>query len=243
MFWQYVGLLQDRFEAQDFFATTYAEPAQVLRLGEDRAGMLMPWLDELVALSVEDRPVANFHRVQALWFSIAHVLNPFVKTTLVRESSTQRATTWPAQRRPRGYAPLRTEARRVAELLRSDPVHRWSVTDLAREVHLSKSQLGRVFVEAFGKSPIAYLTMLRAERMAALLRTTDTPIAVVAREVGWGDPDFAARQFRRSVGVTPSRSRAIARARAATGSGGNAHRPAPYPQDRRYSPHCFRAPR
>ncbi len=219
VFWQYVGLLQDRFEAQDFFATTYAEPAQVLRLGEDRAGMLMPWLDELVALSVEDRPVANFHRVQALWFSIAHVLTPFVKTTPVRESSTQRATTWPAQRRPRGYAPLRTEARRVAELLRSDPVHRWSVTDLAREVHLSKSQLGRVFVEAFGKSPIAYLTMLRAERMAALLRTTDTPIAVVAREVGWGDPDFAARQFRRSVGVTPSRYRAIARARAATGSG------------------------
>ena len=98
-------------------------------------------------------------------------------------------------------------------------MHRWSVTDLAREVHLSKSQLGRVFVEAFGKSPIAYLTMLRAERMAALLRTTDTPIAVVAREVGWGDPDFAARQFRRSVGVTPSRYRAIARARAATGSG------------------------
>ncbi|HOW02353.1 MAG TPA: AraC family transcriptional regulator [Rhodoglobus sp.] len=219
VFWQYVGFLQDRLEAQDFFATTYAEPAQVLRLGEDRAGMLMPWLDELVALSVEDRPVANFHRVQALWFSIAHVLTPFVTTTPVRESSTQRATTWPAPPRRRGFAPLRAEARRVAELLRSDPVRRWSVTDLAREVHLSKSQLGRVFVEAYGKSPIAYLTMLRAERMAGLLRTTDTPIAVVAREVGWSDPDFAARQFRRSVGVTPSRYRAIARSRATPSSG------------------------
>jgi transcriptional regulator GlxA family with amidase domain len=74
-------------------------------------------------------------------------------------------------------------------------------------------------VEAYGKSPIAYLTMLRAERMAGLLRSTDTPIAVVAREVGWSDPDFAARQFRRSVGVTPSRYRAIARSRATPLSG------------------------
>lgn len=74
---------------------------------------------------------------------------------------------------------------------------------LANEVHLSRSQVGRLFVEAFGKSPIAYLTMLRTERMAALLRTTDTPIAKIAQEVGWSDPDFAARQFRRSVGVTP----------------------------------------
>lgn len=83
---------------------------------------------------------------------------------------------------------------------------------LANEVHLSRSQVGRLFVEAFGKSPIAYLTMLRTERMAALLRTTDTPIAKIAQEVGWSDPDFAARQFRRSVGIAPSRHRALSRA-------------------------------
>ncbi|MFC6355302.1 helix-turn-helix domain-containing protein [Luethyella okanaganae] len=85
---------------------------------------------------------------------------------------------------------------------------------MADELHLSKSQVGRLFVEAFGKSPIAYLTMLRTERMAGLLRTKDSPVAVIAREVGWGDPDFAARQFRRSVGVTPSKYRAISRCQA-----------------------------
>lgn len=219
VFWQYAAVLSDRLHAQQFAETFYSEAAQLIRLGEDRAGMLMPWLDELVALTIEDRPMQTFHRVQALWFSVAHVLTPFVKTTPIRETSTQRETTWPTQPRRRGFSPLRTDARKVAELLRADPERRWSVTDLANEVHLSKSQLGRVFVEAYGKSPIAYLTMLRAERMAGLLRTTDTPIAVLAREVGWNDPDFAARQFRRSVGVTPRRYRAIARARAATGAG------------------------
>ena len=215
VFWQHVGLLSDRLEAQDFAETIYSEPAQILPLGEDRAGMLMPWLDELVALSLDGRFAANFYRMQALWFSVAHVIAPFITTSPIRTSPTQRARAWPTQPRHRRFAPLRQEARRAAELLQADPARHWSVTDLADELHLSKSQVGRVFVEAFGKSPIAYLTMLRTERMAGLLRTTDRPVAAIAREVGWGDPDFAARQFRRSVGVTPSKYRAISRRQAA----------------------------
>ncbi|WP_208605954.1 helix-turn-helix domain-containing protein [Streptomyces albus] len=219
VFWQHVGILRDRQDAREFVETAYTEPAQILRLGEDRAGMLMPWLDELVALSVQSRPVDTFYRTQALWFSVAHVIAPFVRTSPVRTSSTERTSTWPAAPRHRQFAPLRVEAQRVAELLRADPARRWSVTELARAVHLSKSQLGRVFVEAYGKSPIAYLTMLRTERMAALLRTTDTPIARIAHDVGWADPDFASRQFRRSVGITPSHYRTLSCERAAPATG------------------------
>ena len=115
VFWQHVGFLQDRLDALEFAATVYTEPAQILRLGGDRAGQLMPWLDELVALSIEARPVENFHRMQALWFSIAHVIFPFIKTSLIRTSSTQRATGWPTQPRHRRFAPIRSEARRGAE--------------------------------------------------------------------------------------------------------------------------------
>ena len=219
VFWQHVGVLQDRLDAQEFAATIYTEPAQILHVGEDRAGMLIPWLDELVALSIENEPVVTFYRMQALWFSVAHVIAPFIKSSPIRTSPTQRQTTCPTLPRSRRFAPLRTEARRAEALLRADPVRGWSITDLATEVNLSKSQVGRLFVEAYGKSPIAYLTMLRTERMAGLLRTTDTPIALIAREVGWGDPDFAARQFRRSVGVTPSKYRAISRSRAHSPSG------------------------
>jgi len=218
VFWQHADTLCDRLDARDFAATIYTEPAQILRLGEDRAGMLMAWLDELVALSINGRFVENFYRMQALWFSVAHVIAPFIKTSQVRISPTQRARAWPTQPRLRRFAPLRAEARKIAELLRADPEHRWSVTELSNEVHLSKSQVGRVFVEAYGKTPIAYLTMLRTERMAGLLRTTDAPIAVIAHEVGWSDPDFAARQFRRRVGVTPSRYRTMGHERAATAS-------------------------
>jgi AraC family transcriptional regulator len=175
VYWQHMGMLQDRLDAQDSAATIYAEPAQILRVGEATAGMLMPWLDELVALSIDGRFVESFHRMQALWSSVAHVVAPFVKTTPIRTSATQRATTWPTLPRHRRFAPLRTEAREAAELLRLQPERRWSVSALASAVHLSRSQVGRVFVEAYGKSPIAYLTMLRAERVDRWLpKHTDT---------------------------------------------------------------------
>ena len=52
-FWQHSAVLHDRLAAQGFAEKVYSEPAQVLRLGEDRAGLLTPWLDEMVSLSIE----------------------------------------------------------------------------------------------------------------------------------------------------------------------------------------------
>ena len=89
--WQYAGFLEDRLDAQGFAETIYSEPAQILRLGEDRVGMLMPWLDELVALSVDGNFVRHYLRMQALWFQIAYVIAPFIKVSPVRISPSQRA--------------------------------------------------------------------------------------------------------------------------------------------------------
>lgn len=95
VFWQHVDLLHDRLDAQHLAETMYVEPAQILRLGEDRAGILMPWLDELARLSVEGDYVPRFNRVQALWFSVADVITPFVKVSPIRLTPTQRARTRP----------------------------------------------------------------------------------------------------------------------------------------------------
>lgn len=40
--WQYAGFLQDRLDAQGFADTIYTEPAQILRLGENRASTRRP---------------------------------------------------------------------------------------------------------------------------------------------------------------------------------------------------------
>jgi AraC family transcriptional regulator len=220
VFWQHAADFTDRFDAQRFVDTHFADPAQVLRLGQDRAGLLMPWLDELVALSIDGPPPERYYRAQSLLFAVFDVLAPYLAVTDTA-GPRGRSTVRPTVPRHRPFAPVRDEARHAAEVLRASLHERWTLDRLAETVHLSSSQVGRVFTEAFGKTPIAYLTMLRAERMAHLLRTTNEPIAAVARAVGWVDPDYAGRLFRRSIGFTPRQYRTLSRrVPAADGAGG-----------------------
>lgn len=210
VFWQHAAMLTDRLHARDFADELYAEPAQILRLGEDRAGLLMPWLDELVTLSLHGPDPHRFHRLQALLFAVLDVITPYVKTSPVRRTATQRRTPHrPTERDV--FAPLRAEAREAVELLRRAPEERWTLRDLARAVHLSPSQLGRVFVDAYGQSPMRYLVTVRAEHLARLLRETDVPVEQAMRDVGWPSRGHAARLFRQTVGVTPTRYRWLSR--------------------------------
>lgn len=207
VFWQHAAVLTDRLEAQDFMSARYAEPAQVLRLGEDRAGFLMPWLDELGRLSLDGPAPERFYRMQSLLFAVLDVIAPFVTTTDVRQSSTHRQATWPTNSVLWRLAPLRGEARDAANLLREEPARRWTLPKLADAVHLSPSQLGRVFFDAYCKTPMMYLTTVRAERLARLLRETDLPIVEAMAAVGWHSRGHAARLFRQAVGLTPTRYR------------------------------------
>ena len=207
--WQYAGFLQDRLDAQGFADTLYTEPAQILRLGEDRAGMMLPWLDEMVARSVDGNFVRDYLRMQALWFQIAYVVAPFTKVSPVRISPSQRAHIRPTLPRDRRFAPLRAEARQAADLLRANPERRWSLDDLAAAVHLSPSRLSSVFVEAYGKTPLAFLTMIRAESLAKYLRETDLTVTAAMQRVGWHSRSHASRLFRQYVGLTPGHYRRL----------------------------------
>lgn len=214
LFWQHAALLPDRWHTFDFAKELYSEPAQILHLGEDRVRMLTPWLDELVALSIEGPFAERFFRLQALMFAVFDIVSPFIRATPRRLSSTQRRTTHLGAPRHRHFVPMRAEARAAARLLRKAPARQWSLDELAATVHLSPSQFGRVFVKAYGKAPMTYLAMLRAERLACLLREDDFPIDVAMHQVGWHSRGHAARMFRQAIGVTPTRYRQLSRQQA-----------------------------
>lgn len=211
VFWQYASRFHERLDASRFLDSHYVEPTQVVRIGKHRAGLMMPWLDELVALSVEGIPPDRFYRAQSLVSAVFDVLLPFIVVADEGTSGAKRNSSAPSVPRHRLFRPVRPEVLDVSQVLRAELDRQWTVTELAARAHLSASQLRRVFVEAFGKSPISYLTMLRAERMAHLLRVENATISEIAAQVGWGDADFASRQFRRSIGVSPSEYRRINR--------------------------------
>src|SRR5690606_2093621 len=121
----YVGILYDRLDAPGFVRETFTEPAQIIRLGEEQAGLLMPWLDELVALSLDDAK-ARFHRMQALWFAVMDRIAPHLHVTDHRVSPSQRARTVPVHPRVRRFAPTRSEADTVRAALTEAIAYPWT---------------------------------------------------------------------------------------------------------------------
>ncbi|WP_245810337.1 helix-turn-helix domain-containing protein [Brachybacterium massiliense] len=208
-FWQHADILYDRLDAMGFAEKVYSDPAQILRLGEDRTGMMMAWLDEMVALSLDGQFHHRFHRLQALWFAIMDVVTPHIRRSSVQLTPLQRARSRPVLPRTRRFAPLRREALLAREALHENVAHPWTLGELAETVRLSPQQFTRVFAEAFGKTPIAYLTMLRVQEMARLLRETDLPVAAAGRRVGWSSRSRATEAFIEHTGLSPSRYRAM----------------------------------
>ncbi|AZH79045.1 AraC family transcriptional regulator [Microbacterium sp. Y-01] len=211
IFWQHTPLLADRLHARQFVKTIYADPAQIISLGETRIALLTPWLDELVTLSNVSPDATHFFRRQALLSSVLDVLAPFVKTTPTRPLASPHARSIPSVPQVRRFIPLRAEARQARDLLQGALSESWTLVALAEQVHLSPKQLSRVFVDAFGKTPITYLTMLRVERMAYLLRNEAISVAAAGKAVGWSSRSRAAEAFRNYTGMTPHQYRCQAR--------------------------------
>jgi AraC-like DNA-binding protein len=95
--------------------------------------------------------------------------------------------------------------------LHSAPERRWTVSDLAAEVAVSRSLLDERFRHVLGRSPIRYLTEWRMHVAQDLLASTDLGVAQVARRVGYESEEAFSRAFKRSVGSSPSVWRASRR--------------------------------
>lgn len=79
-----------------------------------------------------------------------------------------------------------------------------TVTELAAIVGMSPSHLSALFRHATGGGPGAFHTSLKMGRARTLLDTTPMAIADVAAAVGYSDPLYFSRHFRRIHGVNPS---------------------------------------
>ena len=207
LFWQHTDKFITRRDVIWFIETHYPEPIQLIRFGEQAVMSLSRILDELASLSEDGVSERRFHRFQALLSTFFDEVIPALKA---RKEPTDRSENGAQNSTPlhrQIFRPSRPEARSVAEQLRRNVSRRWTLSELSKSVHLSESQLRRVFIEAYGKTPSAFLTVLRTDRMADLLRQTDLPISRICREVGWEDPAYGSLQFRRRVGVNPRRYR------------------------------------
>jgi AraC family L-rhamnose operon transcriptional activator RhaR len=100
-------------------------------------------------------------------------------------------------------------------LLEARYAYRWTLTELAEQLHLAPGYLVRLFKAATGLPPMAYLARLRAENAATLLLHSDEPVTCIGRAVGWPDQNYFARRFKAHYGLSATTYRARFAAQAA----------------------------
>jgi len=108
--------------------------------------------------------------------------------------------------RPCGLPTRLDDARRLLPALarmRETLAEAPSLADLARSCGLSSAHFRRCFHRAFGCAPIEHVHRLRIAEAARLLRSNGISVVEAAQRVGYQDPSWFSRTFRRLMGVAP----------------------------------------
>ena len=103
--------------------------------------------------------------------------------------------------------PLRSEVRKVIDLLHEQLDADWRIADLAAAVALSESALLRAFHRELGLSPQEYLHLIRRAKFEQLVAETDVGIAEASRLVGWHSTSHPRKVFRDAHGHSPQEHR------------------------------------
>lgn len=79
-----------------------------------------------------------------------------------------------------------------------------TMATLAAFLHVSEAHLSRSFKALKGQSPMAYLMQLRLSKARELLNEGHLSVKAVGQQVGYLDPFYFSRLYKRAYGVTPS---------------------------------------
>lgn len=78
-----------------------------------------------------------------------------------------------------------------------------SVRDVAKHLGVSRSHLYRIFMQNLSESPQSYLEKFRMKQSRVLLEQTPLTIGEVANSVGYEDPLYFSKAFKRITGISP----------------------------------------
>lgn len=93
--------------------------------------------------------------------------------------------------------------RRVTDYIRANLAADLAISELAAQAGLSSFHFARVFRRETGETPHQFVSRLRLEEAARLLRATDQTVLQIAIAVGFENASHFSVQFKRDYGVTP----------------------------------------
>lgn len=146
--------------------------------------------------------IAEFESLLALRHS-SYVLTPFVHGSNLLKSLLTGLAVNIARTRQGGGMDLTV----LAGLMQRRLSGELDLEDLAKVAHLSKFHFIRRFRQLTGNTPIQYFIHLKMQHACRLLDSSEDPIKRIAAAVGYEDPYYFSRIFKRVIGVSPQHYR------------------------------------
>ena len=108
------------------------------------------------------------------------------------------------QRQPDSVA---GQMEQIRHRIETDYAENITLASLAEQYHVDASYLSRTFSRKYEESIISFLTRVRMEKAAELMRDESRKLEAIAFLVGYDDYHYFSRVFRKKMGVSPSEYR------------------------------------
>ena len=94
--------------------------------------------------------------------------------------------------------------KRAKEFIKANYSKSITLEDVGREINVSPQYLSKLFKEETGENFIDYLTGIRIRIAKNLLEGDELSVKEICYSIGYSDPNYFSRIFKKIVGITPT---------------------------------------
>lgn len=163
-------------------------------------------LPDLAEVANPDRLSVMFAQMVDLFAEFGPYRNAYCDyfaTSLLLEVSAQERARRSGRTSDSGLAAMRS----VRAWLRANAYEDVTVAGVAERFHYTPSYLTSLYRRVFGIGVAEQIAEYRIDRARELLSSTTSPVTDIAAEVGYDDPKYFMRVFKRRTGLTPTQYR------------------------------------
>ncbi len=96
---------------------------------------------------------------------------------------------------------------RAVEYIKENYKRELTLEEVSKEVNISPHYFSKLFKDEMGENFIDYLTSLRINTAKEIMKSSLMSVKEICYEIGYGDPNYFSRIFKKAVGVTPTEYR------------------------------------
>lgn len=96
---------------------------------------------------------------------------------------------------------------KAVEYIKENYRRELTLEEVSRDVNISPHYFSKLFKDEMGENFIDYLTNLRIGKAKDIMKNSLMSVKEICYEIGYGDPNYFSRIFKKAVGVTPTEYR------------------------------------